>query len=166
MSSPVTQRAGKVIQPVRTKAQRLAPPIHSQTPNPGHLHHQPTQPNPAQLQPHPPPHALPIPSPEPIENSYASSPPFPSRQVFTSSSINEKSLFFCFRPDPISSPVIQLIADDDPTKPDDRSDITTKAFYIANEVIDVEEDSEHEFKAVQDAKNPIHTIIKYCKVHN
>jgi hypothetical protein len=54
---------------------------------------------------------------------------------------------------------------EEPEDPDDQSDITdVKKYYVLGDVIEVEEDRENEFKAVQRAKNPISAIADHVKV--
>jgi hypothetical protein len=54
---------------------------------------------------------------------------------------------------------------EEPEDPDDQSDITdVKKYYVLGDVIEVEEDRENEFKAVQRAKNPISAITDHVKV--
>eukprot|EP01122_Echinamoeba_exundans_P011805 TRINITY_DN4818_c0_g1_i1.p1 TRINITY_DN4818_c0_g1~~TRINITY_DN4818_c0_g1_i1.p1 ORF type:complete len:1288 (+),score=282.63 TRINITY_DN4818_c0_g1_i1:108-3971(+) len=49
------------------------------------------------------------------------------------------------------------------TSPDDQTDIVVKRFYVLGDSIAVEEDREHEFKAVQQTKNPLQAISEHCK---
>lgn len=50
-----------------------------------------------------------------------------------------------------------------PTSSDDQTDILGLRYYILGDSIAVEEDREHEFKAVQQTKTPLQSISDHCK---